>query len=98
MPGPRPEMRDSLQCGCARTDDTDRLVFKTLQSPVVLTACIAIVPATRVETVALESFDARNFWQFGIAQHSRAGNHEARGDFIIPVAAGDPTLRRLVST
>ena len=84
------EVRHALHRGGARADDADALVGEPVEAAVGVAAGVVVVPAARVERVALERLDAGDARQLRPVQRPVRHHDEPRAHRVAAVGRDDP--------
>ena len=92
----RAEMRHALHGGCACADDADDFVGKPRHAASGIAARIGIVPAARMEAVALECLHAGNTRQLGPMQQAAGDHDETCAKSVAAIGRHDPARRSFV--
>ena len=88
----RAEVGHGLHRGGAGADDADDLVLQVRQ----IRAGVVVVPARRVERMALERLHARDARQLRLRQRAVGADHELRAHVVAAVGVDVPHLLRFV--
>src|SRR5579863_4756105 len=92
------QMRDALDRGRARPDDSHAFVSELMQAAGGIAAGIVIIPAAGVERMPLELLDPRNRRELGPIQRTARHDYVARGENIAAIGFDRPALFLIVPT